>query len=94
MVGVDLRGKTALITGGTKGIGLASALALAEAGAQVYLTYKWGSADLEKVAESSRRAAPRARGSTRPMRPRRRTPPADGGARRPSRGRSTSSSAT
>src|SRR5208337_2608989 len=51
MVSVDLRGKTALITGGTKGIGLASALALAEAGAQVYLTYKWGSADQEKVAE-------------------------------------------
>ncbi len=44
MVGVDLRGKTALITGGTKGIGLASALALARAGAQTLLTYKWGSA--------------------------------------------------
>ncbi len=50
MFGVDLKGKTALITGGTKGIGLASALALAEAGAQLYLTYKWGSADLEEVA--------------------------------------------
>jgi len=50
MIGVDLQGKSALITGGTKGIGLASALALAEAGAQLYLTYKWGSADLEKVA--------------------------------------------
>jgi NAD(P)-dependent dehydrogenase (short-subunit alcohol dehydrogenase family) len=51
MVGIDLQGKTALITGGTKGIGLASAFALAEAGAQVFLTYKWGSADLEKVAQ-------------------------------------------
>lgn len=50
MFGVDLKGKTALITGGTKGIGLASALALAQAGAQLYLTYKWGSADLEEVA--------------------------------------------
>jgi NAD(P)-dependent dehydrogenase (short-subunit alcohol dehydrogenase family) len=50
MVGVDLGGKTALITGGTKGIGLASAFALAEAGAQVFLTYKWGSADREEVA--------------------------------------------
>jgi len=50
MVGVDLRGRTALITGGTKGIGLASALALAEAGAQVFLTYKWGSADIDEVA--------------------------------------------
>jgi len=62
MVGVDLRGKTALITGGTKGIGLASARALAEAGAQVLLTYKWGSSDLDKVSESftqSRALAPR-----------------------------------
>ncbi len=52
MVGVDLRGKTALITGGTRGIGLASARALAEAGAQVFLTYKWGSSDLDAVAQS------------------------------------------
>ncbi len=49
MVGVDLRGKCALVTGGTKGIGCASALALAEAGAQVHLTYRWGSADLDEV---------------------------------------------
>ena len=61
MIGVDLRGKSALITGGTKGIGLASALALAEAGAQLYLTYKWGSADLDKVA-----AEFEARGALRP----------------------------
>jgi len=61
MVGVDLRGKTALITGGTKGIGLASALALAEAGAQVFLTYKWGSADREEVAREFE-----ARGALRP----------------------------
>jgi NAD(P)-dependent dehydrogenase (short-subunit alcohol dehydrogenase family) len=60
MVGVDLRGKTALVTGGTKGIGLASALALAEAGAQLYLTYKWGSADLDEVADGfTARGAPR-----------------------------------
>jgi len=51
MVGVDLSGKTALITGGTKGIGLASALALAEAGARVFLTYKWGSVDLAELAK-------------------------------------------
>jgi NAD(P)-dependent dehydrogenase (short-subunit alcohol dehydrogenase family) len=50
MVGVDLSGKSALITGGTKGIGLASALALAEAGARVFLTYKWGSVDLAELA--------------------------------------------
>lgn len=60
MIGVDLQGKTALITGGTKGIGLAAAHALAEAGAQVCLTYKWGSADLERTAEElAARGAPR-----------------------------------
>jgi len=62
MIGVDLQGKTALITGGTKGIGLAAAHALAEAGAQVCLTYKWGSADLQKVAgDFESRGAPRPR---------------------------------
>jgi NAD(P)-dependent dehydrogenase (short-subunit alcohol dehydrogenase family) len=61
MVGVDLQGKTALITGGTKGIGLASALALAEAGARVFLTYKWGSADRQTVAADFE-----ARGALRP----------------------------
>jgi NAD(P)-dependent dehydrogenase (short-subunit alcohol dehydrogenase family) len=62
MVGIDLQGKTALITGGTKGIGLASAFALAEAGAQVFLTYKWGSADPEQVAREFE-----ARGALRPV---------------------------
>jgi NAD(P)-dependent dehydrogenase (short-subunit alcohol dehydrogenase family) len=50
MVKIDLGGETALVTGGTRGIGLASALALAEAGAQVILTYKWGGSDPDKVA--------------------------------------------
>jgi NAD(P)-dependent dehydrogenase (short-subunit alcohol dehydrogenase family) len=46
-----MSGKSALITGGTKGIGLASALEFGKAGAQVYLTYKWGSADSNEIEE-------------------------------------------
>ena len=42
---IDLRGAHALITGGTNGIGWGIAQQLAGAGAHLYLTYKWGSAD-------------------------------------------------
>jgi NAD(P)-dependent dehydrogenase (short-subunit alcohol dehydrogenase family) len=42
-------GRTALITGGTMGIGLATALALARRGAACAITYKWGTADLDEV---------------------------------------------
>ncbi len=45
MYAIDLSGKTVLITGGTKGIGLASALKLGQAGARTVLTFKWGSDD-------------------------------------------------
>ncbi len=51
MYAIDLSGKVALITGGTRGIGLATARALASAGAQCVMTYKWGSADLEAIAD-------------------------------------------
>lgn len=40
----DLSGRTALITGGTMGIGLETAVALAERGARCAVTYKWGTA--------------------------------------------------
>jgi NAD(P)-dependent dehydrogenase (short-subunit alcohol dehydrogenase family) len=39
----DLRGQIALVTGGTRGIGLSAALALAAQGAQLVVTHRWGS---------------------------------------------------
>jgi len=39
----DFRGKVALVTGGTRGLGLACGLALGQRGARVVLTNKWGS---------------------------------------------------
>jgi NAD(P)-dependent dehydrogenase (short-subunit alcohol dehydrogenase family) len=41
--------KTVLVTGGTKGIGLATALAFARLGASTVITYRWGSADEDEV---------------------------------------------
>jgi enoyl-[acyl-carrier-protein] reductase (NADH) len=45
----DYKGKAVLITGGTKGIGLATGLAFGKAGAHCYLTHRWGSADEGEV---------------------------------------------
>ena len=49
MIQIDMKDKAVLITGGTKGIGLATALQFAKAGAKLYLTYKWGSADNQEI---------------------------------------------
>lgn len=57
----DYRGKAVLITGGTKGIGLATGLAFGRQGAECTLTSKWGSAD-----ESEIRAAFAAVGAPEP----------------------------
>ena len=45
----DYRGKAVLITGGTKGLGLATGLAFGKVGADVYLTNKWGSANEDEI---------------------------------------------
>jgi len=46
---LDFRGKVALVTGGTMGIGLETALAFGRRGAACALTYKWGTADEDEV---------------------------------------------
>ena len=45
----DFSGCAVLITGGTRGIGLATGLAFGKRGANVTLTHKWGSADMEAI---------------------------------------------
>jgi enoyl-[acyl-carrier-protein] reductase (NADH) len=49
MIRNDFHGKAVLITGGTKGLGLAIGLAFGAEGAEVFLTHKWGSADEDEV---------------------------------------------
>lgn len=45
----DHSGTILLVTGGTRGIGLATALAFARYGAQAILTYRWGTANEDDV---------------------------------------------
>ena len=51
---IDLSGKTALVTGGSRGIGRATALMLARAGADVAFTYHTRRGEAEQVAEEIR----------------------------------------
>ena len=48
MIPIDLSKKVVLVTGGSRGIGLSAVEQFTRAGAKVYLTYKWGSADLSE----------------------------------------------
>jgi 3-oxoacyl-[acyl-carrier protein] reductase len=57
---VNLSGKTALVTGASRGIGRASALALAEGGAQVLVHYGRGKAEAESVVAGIRNGGGRA----------------------------------
>jgi 3-oxoacyl-[acyl-carrier protein] reductase len=56
----SLQGKTALVTGASRGIGRASALALAKAGAQVLVHYASGAAEAQAVVAEIRSAGGRA----------------------------------
>lgn len=56
----DLKGKTALVTGASRGIGRASALALAERGAQVLVHYGQSAEEAEAVVAEIRKAGGRA----------------------------------
>ena len=56
----DLSGKTALVTGASRGIGRASALALTKAGAEVAVHYSRGTNEAEAVVTDIRNAGGRA----------------------------------
>jgi len=64
----NLSGKTALVTGASRGIGRASALALAKAGAQVLVHYNGGETDATAVVAEIRKAGGKAEKVTADLR--------------------------
>lgn len=60
MFGIDLRGKRALVTGGSRGVGRATALLLARAGADVAITYHTRRSDADRVIAELHEAGVRA----------------------------------
>ena len=60
MLNIDFSGRTAIVTGGSRGIGRATALLLARAGADVAITFLSRRAEAERTVEELRRLGVRA----------------------------------
>lgn len=60
MADIDLRGKTAVVTGASLGIGRAAAIALGRAGARVVVNYRSHDSDAEAVVQTIRSAGSQA----------------------------------
>ena len=55
MIAIELKGRKALVTGGDSGLGAATVKSLAQAGADVAITYRYESGAAPKLMEMSRR---------------------------------------
>lgn len=62
MIMKELQGKLCLVTGGTRGIGRATAMALGEAGADVVFSYQQSTGQAEEVARAIREKGVRSQG--------------------------------